>query len=148
MTGAASLVFEVPGEPVAKGRPEAKRRKGKGGKVYVAQITPEKTVRYESTVALFAAQAMAGRPLLDGPLWMHVTAFFDRPKTHAKLIAPPRWVTKKPDSSNVLKAVEDALNGVAYADDSTVAHSEIKRLWCDDGRPRVVVSIGRLEVAP
>lgn len=144
MNGVAALVFEVPGEPVAKGRQESKRRRGKEGKVYIAQITPEKTVRYESTVALFAAQAMAGRAMLDGPLWMFVTAYFTRPKKHEKMIQRPRWVTKKPDSSNVLKAAEDALNGVVYADDSIVAHSEIKRLWCDDGRPRIVVSIGQL----
>lgn len=140
----AKLVFEVPGEPVAKGRPEAKRRRGRGGATYVAQITPARTIRYESTVALFGAQAMAGRPLLEGPLWMVVTAMFARPKAHAKLAVKPRYVTKKPDSSNVLKAIEDGLNGVAYADDCTVAHSEIKRVWCDDDRPRVVVSIGTL----
>lgn len=144
MSAVAKLVFEVPGEPVAKGRPQAKARRGKGGKTYVAQITPEKTVRYESTVALFAAQAMAGRPLLQGPLWMSVVAFFARPKSHEKMATAPRWVTKKPDSSNVLKAAEDALNGVVYQDDCIVAHSEISRQWCNDGRPRIVVSIGEL----
>lgn len=144
MTSPARLVFEVPGEPVAKGRQQSKRRTGKGGKVYLAQITPAKTIRYESDVALFAAQAMAGRPLLDGPLWMTVVALFQRPKAHERMKPAPVWVTKKPDSSNVLKAIEDGMNGVVYGDDSLVASSEIKRRWCDDGRPRVVVSIGQL----
>jgi Holliday junction resolvase RusA-like endonuclease len=140
----ARLVFEVPGQPAAKLRPKAARRKKRGGATYIAQITPEKTIRYESDVALFGAQAMAGRPLLDGALWMHVSAFFTRPKSHAKMKEPPVYVTKKPDGSNVLKAIEDGLNGVAYLDDAIVADSRIVRRWCNDGRPRVVVSIGQL----
>lgn len=137
----ASLVFEVPGEPTGKGRHRTVARKGKGGKTYLANITLDKTVRYESDVAVFAAQAMAGRPLLEGALWMQVTAFFQPPKSAPKR-NPLCWVTKKPDGSNVLKAVEDALNGVVYRDDAQVADVRIVRRY--DARPRVVVSIGLL----
>jgi Holliday junction resolvase RusA-like endonuclease len=137
----AALVFEVPGEPVGKGRHRTVARRGAGGKTFLANITPEKTVRYESDVAVFAAQAMAGRPLLQGPLWMHLTAFYARPKSHPKH-NPPQWVTKKPDASNVLKAVEDALNGVAYRDDSQLADARVLKRWSE--RPRIVVSIGQL----
>jgi Holliday junction resolvase RusA-like endonuclease len=139
----ALLVFEVPGEPVGKGRPIVGRSFGGGHPVL---RTPSKTIRYESDIAVFAAQAMAGRPLLEGPLWMHVTAFFARPKSQPKK-NPPIWVTKKPDSSNILKAAEDALNGVAYVDDVQIADSRIVRRFCDDNRPRLVVSIGKLDDA-
>ena len=72
---------------------------------------------------------------------MHVTAFFQPPKSAPKS-RPLCWVTKKPDGSNVLKAVEDALNGVVYRDDCQIADSRIVRRYGD--RPRVVVSIGLL----
>jgi Holliday junction resolvase RusA-like endonuclease len=139
----AKLTFEVPGEPCGKGRHRAVNRKGRGGKTFLAMLTPDKTIRYESEVALFAAQAMAGRPLLEGPLWTHVTAFYGRPKSHAKMNPQPQWVTKKPDASNVLKALEDAMNGVVYRDDCLLADVRVVRRW--DDRPRVVVSIGLLD---
>lgn len=56
-----TIHFHIPGQPVGKGRP----RIGKVG-AHARMFTPAKTVSYESTVALFAAQAMAGRPLLPG----------------------------------------------------------------------------------
>ena len=54
-----TIHFHIPGQPVGKGRP----RIGKVG-AHARMFKPAKTVSYESTVALFAAQAMAGRPLL------------------------------------------------------------------------------------
>ena len=56
-----TIHFHIPGQPVGKGRP----RIGKVG-AHARMFTPAKTVNYESTVALFAAQAMAGRALLTG----------------------------------------------------------------------------------
>ena len=51
------LTFEIPGDPVAKARPRASMVAGRA-RLY----TPAKTEKYEARVALFAQQAMAGRP--------------------------------------------------------------------------------------
>ena len=136
-----ALTFEVPGEPVGKGRHRTVMRRGKGGQSYLANITPAKTASYESTVALFAAQAMAGAPLFEGALELNVIAFFARPKSHPKA-NPPKWVTKKPDASNLMKAVEDAMNGVVYKDDSQFAIVRMVRVY--DDRPRIAITIAEL----
>ena len=54
-----AVEFFVPGQPVGKGRPRATVRAGRA-RLY----TPAKTEKYEARVALFAQQAMAGRPVI------------------------------------------------------------------------------------
>ena len=46
---------------------------------------------------------------------------------------------KKPDIDNVVKAVLDALNGVAYRDDTQVVELHVRKSYSE--KPRVEVSI-------
>lgn len=114
------ISFTVPGEPVAKARARAFVRGG-----HVAHYTPEKTARYENLVKLAAQQAMEGLPPTLGPVSLSVMAFmgvaasWSQKKQKSAIdghIAP----TKRPDLDNVLKAIKDGLNGVAWKDDSQV----------------------------
>lgn len=116
-----TIIFTVPGEPVAKGRPRATVRSG-----HARLFTPEKTVNYESKVALFAKQAMSGAAPLEGPVELSVVATFTTPKTWTKkrLAAhaiSPELVIKRPDFDNLLKAVCDGMNGIVFLDDCQVA---------------------------
>lgn len=52
--------------------------------------------------------------------------------------------TKKPDCSNILKSIEDALNEVAYADDSQIVEVMIVKLY--DEIPRVEVDLEEVEL--
>lgn len=52
----------------------------------------------------------------------------------------------KPDWDNIGKAVCDALNGIAYKDDSQVVSANVYKVWASDGLPKVVVSIGEFVV--
>ena len=83
----------------------------------------------------------AHAPLFEGALELNVIAFFARPKSHPKA-NPPKWVTKKPDASNLMKAVEDAMNGVVYKDDSQFAIVRMVRVY--DDRPRIAITIAEL----
>jgi Holliday junction resolvase RusA-like endonuclease len=146
--GCALITFEVPGEPMGKGRHRSFVDKGKGAVVHVAD---RETDSYERTVKWIARQAMGRqgvRELLDGPLWMHVTAFMAAPKTlHKRLHAGEViYATKKPDFDNVGKIIGDALNKVLYADDAQVVDGRVVKRF--DMLPRVVVSIGRLDPKP
>ncbi len=116
------IQFTVPGTPVAKGRARSFIRGG-----HIAHHTPERTVNYESMVALAASQAMgvADSNLLLGPLGLSFMAVFAIPKSWSKKrIAAnetrPEFVAKKPDLDNLAKSLADGMNGVVYGDDSQI----------------------------
>jgi Holliday junction resolvase RusA-like endonuclease len=119
------IAFTVPGQPVGKGRHRSVARKGKGGKTYIANITPDKTVNYEGLVAYAGQQAMAGRPVLDGAvsvvlrIAVQVPASWSK-KKQAEALAGNVHPTTKPDIDNVEKAIFDGLNGVVWKDDVQV----------------------------
>lgn len=114
------IVFTVPGQPVAKGRARAVSISGK------ARLhTPQKTVQYESMVAIAAQTAMAGQPLFYGPVQLDITAVFSIPSSwplKRQKMAANRQIlpSKRPDIDNIAKAIQDGCNGVVYRDDAQV----------------------------
>ena len=113
-------MFTVPGKPVGKGRPRFSAAAG-----YVKAYTPAKTANYENWVRLCYQEAYRDMPQLEGPVCMVLEAVFAPAKSWPKkrralaLSGHLRPVTK-PDADNLIKAVADALNGIAYRDDVQV----------------------------
>lgn len=75
---------------------------------------------------------------LDGALAVEVLCAFRVPKSvsqrEAKLrLAGDAWHTQTPDSTNLLKLVEDSLTGIVWHDDSQAAFSACKKRWVDEG---------------
>ena len=75
---------------------------------------------------------------------MKVTAYFKIPKSASKnkrqaMLLGEIRPTKKPDADNILKAVADALNGVAYKDDACVVKMDVEKFYADVGRIDIVV---------
>lgn len=129
------LHFMVPGVPQGK----ARARFG-NGRTY----TPAKTVAYEGLIALAGQQAMEGRDLLEGPVYMVVNAFFPIPKSWSKKKRQQAqqtlaWHIGKPDGDNILKAVGDGLNGVVFKDDSQIAFAKVTKQY--DALPRVEIMV-------
>ena len=113
---ARRIEFVVPGVPVPKGRP----RFGKDGRAH----TPKRTRDFEAKVATtFKLLHPHHRPW-TGEVRMSVTAYGAH---HAA------------DASNILKAVEDALNGVAYKDDVQVARTVAEKHPAGASGPRTIV---------
>lgn len=141
------ITITIPGVPVAKGRPKAVRM----GKTGIRMYTPTKTANYEAVCRMAALEAMAWTAPLQGPL--HVTFLLHMPipaslsqKKQAELVGKPH--TKKPDASNIVKAVEDALNGIVWNDDSQIALLTAHKVYSTDPRVEVSVSpIVELEAA-
>lgn len=134
--------FTVPGDPVPQSRPRVTRR----GVYYADRI-----VRYRHHVQV-AARA-AGVPLREGPVWVGIEAIFERPKSHfrkagLKSDAPP-FPYHKGDSDNIAKGIKDALNGIAYIDDSQVVEDSVRRRWARPGEdPAAIVTICDIEPLP
>ena len=128
------IKLTIPGEPCAKQRP----RLGKG-----YTYTPQKTVNYETLVReLYILQNF--RQKLEGELVMTVRAYFTIPKSASKkkaadMVAGRIRPTKRPDWDNVGKIISDALNGLAYHDDSQIVSATVEKWYSTE--PRVEVEL-------
>lgn len=139
-----SVAFEIPGGIGGKGRARAFIRRGK-----INHYTPPQTHADEAVVRHFANEAMikAGVRELTGPLKMEVQINKRFPKSWSnKRKAATTYVTGKPDCDNILKLICDAMNGVAYHDDSQIAVVVFQRTY---GLPEFVgVELKELAVIP
>lgn len=127
--------FTIPGEPYGKGRP----RFTKTGRVY----TPKKTADYERLIQReYAAQT--GAKKLEGPIEATVEAMCSVPKSGTKRdrerkLAGYLLPTKKPDCDNIAKTVLDALNGIAYHDDSQVVGLHVYKQYAEIPETRITL---------
>lgn len=119
-----SIHFEVPGHPQGKARARTfynpVTRK-------MQSITPETTANYENLVKVMF---MHSRPVpfstIQTPVDVSIIAFYRKAKSN-KMELP----MLKPDVDNICKCVLDALNHVAYRDDSQVVSVRIKKQWAE-----------------
>ena len=129
-----TVKFTVPGVPVGKGRPRFTR----SGHTY----TPEKTKAYESFVRE-CWKKQSGAEFAGGvPLKAEIHGHFPIPASLSKkrrtaMNGTPH--TKKCDADNLAKSILDALNGVAYPDDSAISHLIVKKSYSEE--PCVDVSL-------
>ena len=131
----AHLMFVIPGIARGKGRPRATKR----GTVY----TPAKTVSAEAWVKSCAYEQM-GQPLLLTPLHVSIDIDVEIPaswpqKRRAAALSGETRPTGKPDLDNCCKLLMDALNGIAWRDDSQVVRLTARKRYAPV--PRTVVNI-------
>lgn len=130
--------FIVAGRPLAKGRV---RFTGAGH-----AFTPDRTVAYESKVALAAQAAMTGRPPDTGPVavmlyaYLPIAVSWPLKKQLAAELGHLR-PTGRPDLDNIAKML-DALNGIVWADDSQIVEFHSFKRY--DAAPRLVVTVDRV----
>jgi Holliday junction resolvase RusA-like endonuclease len=137
-----AISFTIPGSPIGKGRPIA----GKSFAGFTTLRTPAKTLRYESEVKLFAAQAMAGRdPIVCAvKVVMHIFCAIPKSMTKKDRVLVERdelRPTKKPDVDNVVKAVFDGMNGVVWVDDVQVVDAIVRKRYAETPRVEVAVEV-------
>jgi Holliday junction resolvase RusA-like endonuclease len=80
------------------------------------------------------------------PLSMMIRAYYGVPKSvsakkREAMISGKSRPTKKPDMDNIIKVVADALNGIAYYDDSQIVDCRVAKVWSDEPRVEVVIEV-------
>lgn len=136
------VYFEVPGMPQGK----ARARTFYNPKLGRSQsITPEKTVLYENLIKQCFASKNAKGWFEKEPLEMEITARFPVLKSMSKKDKKAAenyeiFPTKRPDADNIAKVICDALNGVAYHDDTQIIRLDIIKVYTS-GQPYVGVKI-------
>lgn len=132
-----STTFSVPGKPFGKQRPKVTTRYG-----YSMAYTPKKTVEYENKVRSSYIQTN-GNNKLEGPISAKILGVFGVPKSMSKKqqkkLIEEKHHTKKPDCDNIGKSILDALNGIAYKDDSQVCKLYIEKIYGEESRTEVVL---------
>lgn len=128
------------------GQPQGKLRARHGKNYWTGKsqtYTPEKTAAYEALIAA-EYRAQRGKYYGDKYVRLGICAYYGIPKSY------PKYKQKqaregtlrpsvKPDADNIIKAVADALNGVAYVDDTQVMEVLCKKYY--DTSPRIEIYI-------
>lgn len=139
-----TIRFLVLGTPVPQPRAKVTMQGGKGWG-YVEKNHPIHA--YREGVALSARIAWRG-PLLTGPLRVRVTAIMPRPQ---RLIWKRKPMPREPhqgypDVGNIVKGIEDALNGVLWVDDGQVYDSGgVKWIAGGDEDPHTIIEVWSFE---
>ncbi len=150
------LTFTVIGQPITQG---SKLGFVVAGRVVVKDMSNKKTKtqpagrldRWRKHVAKKAKKAFGNQVLWDGPIRLDLEFVLPRPESHYTKVgkrltksAPMDHVTK-PDRGKLARAVEDALSGVVYVDDSQITcGASTKRYAAHVKYPGVVVRVGRV----
>lgn len=136
--------IRLDGSPIAKGR-HRHRLNTKTGAIYTHPDA--KTRRYEDRLAWAGQIAMAGRPLLEGPLCILFLSFVAIPvsksqKWKAAALRGEIFPTGRPDFDNYAKVL-DSLNKIVWIDDSQIVDATVRKRYSD--RPRTEISVSTLD---
>lgn len=133
----------VYGQPAPAGSKTAGRTND--GRVFLRDAS-KGAAAWKRAVAQAAGERMHGRELLDGPLTIAVDFYLPRPKGHIGVrgLRPsaPEHHTVKPDSTKLLRAVEDALQGVVYRNDSQIVKQSVTKGYGEPARVEIRIYEG------
>lgn len=132
-----AIAFSVPGDPVPQPRPRVTTRGGHGH-----AYTPANHPVHSYRRAVAAAAKAAGAGVHGDAVEIIIDFVFARPKSHLRKTGlaadAPQWPRK--DIDNLEKAVLDALNGVAWHDDSQVVRVVKSKSYGTEARTTVRIT--------
>jgi Holliday junction resolvase RusA-like endonuclease len=123
------VTVTLAGAPQGKGRARSYLRGGR-----IRHYTPEPTRSYEGMIRTAAMDALCDRAPIDTPVAFELTAVFPVPaswseRRRQQALDGEIKPGKKPDLDNIAKAWNDALNGVAYRDDSLICNMTLAKRY-------------------
>lgn len=130
--------FMVLGSPQGKERPRAAKLRDR-----TIIYTPKKTKDYEREIATAYRTQCNG--MFSGAVQVEIHAYYEIPKSASRkraldMVSDKERPTKKPDGDNIAKAVCDALNGLAYKDDSQVVDLTVRKYYSKFPHVQVFIS--------
>lgn len=138
------LTFFVPGIPRPGGSKKAFFRPGMKYPV-ITDDAGEGNRNWRALVADFGGRAMAGQPLLEGPLRLDIVFHLARPKGHygrkGLLPSADAYPAKKPDVLKLARSTEDAMTGVVYRDDSQIVAEWLSKVYSEKSGAEITVTV-------
>lgn len=134
----SGLVFEVPGKVRGKGRPRFTRRGN-----FVSTYTDDKTTAYEKLIQASYLKHTSYISQKSVRISMYICFAPNKSDTKKNRIIKllnKLWPKKKPDVDNVIKVVLDALNKIAYSDDTQVNEVHVLRHWSEEEKLVICLS--------
>ncbi len=133
-----NVSFTVYGVPQPQGSTRAFLRKDGGPPIVTSDNPKLKPFRQElAWIALDAMQKAGQQKAPRGvPVALSVAFYFEKPKSARKA---DHWKTTRPDLDKLLRAVLDALTGIAYEDDSQVCEANLVKLFGSPARVEILV---------
>lgn len=143
--------FRVFGKPATAGSKKGFYNK-KLGRVLMVPDNKKQKPWMEAVKQAFLDKYSNKKPIMAGPVDLTIYFWFHRPKNHfrtgknsgnlkewaARMIHKPT----KPDLSKLVRAVEDALTGLAWRDDAQVTYLRAYKFYCRlNNKPRVTIII-------
>ncbi len=134
------MEFEVVGAPVGKRRPKFSTIHG-----YAQALKPKEDVIYENLVKIMFQQVKPNNySMFNKPIKMKIEAYFAIPKSFSKVKQSQALEGKllpltKPDADNIAKIICDALNDVAYKDDTQIVELAIIKRYAME--PKVKITL-------
>ena len=123
----SSVTFNIPGE--AKGK--ARARVMRTGFSY----TPKETVSAENLVKTMYIACGCGERMWPGPIRLTITAVYGtlkswpKKKLNASVAGTIFPKLTKPDADNIVKLICDALNDIAWKDDSQIYQVQFTKIY-------------------
>jgi len=157
-----TISFTIVGKPVTQGSTRVVPIKAKGGGYLIRPdgrpvLRPihqhDQDLHNRRQEIANAARAVYDGPLLTGALKLTVVIERPRPAGHYGTgrnagqlkDSAPRWPTPRPDTLKIVRAVEDALTGVLWRDDSQIVMHSLTKCWADFSR--ILVEVEPLDAA-
>ena len=133
------IKFTVPGPPKGKQRPRICKVNGCS-----VAYTPKQTIEYERLVRASYTAVSKAKFERNLPLEISILALFPIPKyvsrkTKELMLNGRLFPTKKPDADNIIKVILDALNGLAYRDDSQICRVYFEKMYAEIPETKVLI---------
>lgn len=137
------VAFTVYGEAAPAGSKTIGRNRNGGAFVRPAS---KRQKPWQDDVRRAAGIAMAGRPLLEGPLRLDAIFFRPRPKSHYKVSGGlsalgerTPYPASAPDTTKLVRAVEDGMEKIVLRNDAAFVKIRATKAWGEPARAMVEV---------